>query len=166
MSSGAHPEDFLGLKRTQLKRGADQGVSDRQAMEALHFDRSRMLVQVQGVDKHGDGSRWAGGWVEAGWKSTARAGWEEGGGRALPSRPPASTALHEGCWLHHTCCLHPRPLPDCRWVLRVVMQPVQPAAAGRLSLVQALDAFGKTAAGAAASEHSSRSTSPEPADFQ
>lgn len=57
VSSSARPEDFLGIKRTQLKRGADQGVSEKQDMEALHIDRSRMLVQVQGADKHGDGSR-------------------------------------------------------------------------------------------------------------
>lgn len=47
----------------------------------------------------------------------------------------------------------------------MVMQPVQPPAQGRANLVQVLDGFGTVAAGAA-SEHDSRSTSPDPAEFQ
>ncbi|GAB4816720.1 hypothetical protein N2152v2_003766 [Parachlorella kessleri] len=50
-------EDFLGVKRSQLKRVDHQAVGDKQEMVALHADGSRMLVLVQGADKHGDGTR-------------------------------------------------------------------------------------------------------------
>ena len=35
-SSTARAEDFLAVKRTQLKRGGDQAVGDKLEMEALH----------------------------------------------------------------------------------------------------------------------------------
>ena len=37
-SLGAFPraEDLFGIKRTQLKNKADQGVSEKQGMEAVH----------------------------------------------------------------------------------------------------------------------------------
>ncbi|GAB4820337.1 hypothetical protein N2152v2_007383 [Parachlorella kessleri] len=59
LGSFARAEDLFGIKRTQLKHKADQGVSEKQGMEAVHVDGSKMLVQVQGADKHGDGSRQA-----------------------------------------------------------------------------------------------------------
>ena len=73
----------------------------------LQVDGSRMLVQVQGIDKHGDGSR---------------------------------------------------------WVVRVVMQPAQPAAQGRANLVDVLDRSGQAVSAIAGLQHNSRSASPEPAD--
>ncbi|GAB4813124.1 hypothetical protein N2152v2_000170 [Parachlorella kessleri] len=51
-------DDFLAVKRTRLKHGGDLAVGEKLTMEALHADGSRMLVQLQGADKHGDGSRW------------------------------------------------------------------------------------------------------------
>ncbi|PRW21106.1 flagellar associated membrane [Chlorella sorokiniana] len=54
----ARCEDFLGIKRSQLKHTADASVSDKQGMDAQHVDGSTVAVQVQGCDRHGDGSRW------------------------------------------------------------------------------------------------------------
>ncbi|PSC71757.1 flagellar associated membrane [Micractinium conductrix] len=56
---GARAEDFLGIKRSQLKHTADAAVSEKQNMEAQHDDGSTLAVQVQGADRHGDGSRWS-----------------------------------------------------------------------------------------------------------
>lgn len=54
-----------GIKRSQLKHTADASVSDKQGMHAQHADGSSIAVQVQGCDRHGDGSR-CGGVVRAG----------------------------------------------------------------------------------------------------
>lgn len=53
----ARCDDFFGLKRTQLKRTAEASASEKQNMEATHADSSTLVVQVQGADRHGDGSR-------------------------------------------------------------------------------------------------------------
>ncbi|GAB4816718.1 hypothetical protein N2152v2_003764 [Parachlorella kessleri] len=53
--SSSRVEDFLAVKRTQLKRGDHQAVGEKLEMEALHADGSRMLVQLQGADKYADG---------------------------------------------------------------------------------------------------------------
>lgn len=54
------PPPPAGIKRTQLKHTADASVSDKQSMDAQHADGSSVAVQVQGADRHGDGSRCGG----------------------------------------------------------------------------------------------------------
>lgn len=70
MMENVHTAPYLlhlpaGIKRSQLKHTADASVSDKQGMDAQHADGSSIAVQVQGCDRHGDGSR-CGGVVRAG----------------------------------------------------------------------------------------------------
>lgn len=112
-----------GIKRSQLKHTADASASEKQAMELQHADGSTVAVQVQGCDRHGDGSRCAGG---------RRAGWLLGAERQRCSG--------------HDCHGVPHP-PACpatshpRWALRVTVASVQPAAA-RPSLLEVLEGRG------------------------
>ena len=45
----ARAEDFLGVKRTQLKHRADQGISEKQGMEAVHVSPPRDLYPLHGA---------------------------------------------------------------------------------------------------------------------
>lgn len=109
-------------------------MSDKQNMEVQHSDGSTVAVQVQGSDRHGDGSRWA--------------------------RQPRGEMAHlvgaQQCGYAVCCCLRAGPTnrdpspwrPSCpaharpRWTLRVTVAPVQPAGQQRPNLLQVLDSTG------------------------
>ena len=50
-------EDFLEIKKTQLKGAKAEAVTDRKKVKARHSDGSTLQCSVQGMDKHGDGLR-------------------------------------------------------------------------------------------------------------
>ncbi|KAI7846027.1 hypothetical protein COHA_000564 [Chlorella ohadii] len=51
LAHNARCEDFLGIKRTQLKHTADASVSDKQSMDAQHADGSSVAVQPAGQQR-------------------------------------------------------------------------------------------------------------------
>lgn len=50
-------EDFLEIKKTQLKGVKAEAVTSRKRIVGRRADGSQMVCTVQGVDKHGDGLR-------------------------------------------------------------------------------------------------------------
>ena len=52
-----HIEDFLEIKKTQLKGAKADAVTSRKKVLGRRADGSQMICTVQGVDKHGDGLR-------------------------------------------------------------------------------------------------------------
>lgn len=52
-------EDFLEMKKTQLKGAKVEAVTDKKKVNANHADGSPLMCSVQGMDKHGDGLRQA-----------------------------------------------------------------------------------------------------------
>lgn len=50
-------EDFLEMKKTQLKGAKAEAVTDKKKVNASHADGAPLVCTVQGVDKHGDGLR-------------------------------------------------------------------------------------------------------------
>lgn len=52
-------EDFLEIKKTQLKGAKAEAVTDKKKVNANHADGSPFVCSVQGIDKHGDGLRQA-----------------------------------------------------------------------------------------------------------
>lgn len=50
-------EDFLEVKKTQLKGAKADAVTSRKKIVGRRADGSQMVCTVQGVDKHGDGLR-------------------------------------------------------------------------------------------------------------
>ncbi len=54
-----HVEDFLDIKKTQLKGAKAESVTDKNKVRGQHSDGAPLICSVQGVDKHGDGLRQA-----------------------------------------------------------------------------------------------------------
>lgn len=52
-----HVDEFLDIKKTQLKGVKAEAVTSRKKMVGTRADGSQMLCNIQGVDKHGDGLR-------------------------------------------------------------------------------------------------------------
>ena len=50
-------EDFLDIKKTQLKGAKAEAVTDKKKVRGHHSDGAPLICSVQGVDKHGDGLR-------------------------------------------------------------------------------------------------------------
>ena len=54
-----HVEDFLDIKKTQLKGAKAESVTDKKKVRGQHSDGAPLVCTVQGRDKHGDGFRQA-----------------------------------------------------------------------------------------------------------
>ena len=54
-----HVEDFLEIKKTQLKGAKAEAVTDKKKVRGQHSDGAPLVCTVQGRDKHGDGFRQA-----------------------------------------------------------------------------------------------------------
>ena len=52
-------EDFLEIKKTQLKGAKAEAVTDKKKVHGQHADGAPLVCTVQGMDKHGDGLRQA-----------------------------------------------------------------------------------------------------------
>jgi hypothetical protein len=52
-------EDFLDIKKTQLKGAKAESVTDKKKVNGQHSDGAPLVCTVQGMDKHGDGFRQA-----------------------------------------------------------------------------------------------------------
>ena len=52
-------EDFLDIKKTQLKGAKAEAVTDKKKVNGQHSDGAPLVCTVQGMDKHGDGFRQA-----------------------------------------------------------------------------------------------------------
>ena len=52
-------EDFLEIKKTQLKGAKAEAVTDKKKVHGQHSDGAPLVCSVQGMDKHGDGLRQA-----------------------------------------------------------------------------------------------------------
>lgn len=52
-------EDFLDIKKTQLKGAKAEAVTDNKKVNGQHSDGAPLVCKVQGMDKHGDGFRQA-----------------------------------------------------------------------------------------------------------
>ena len=52
-------EDFLDIKKTQLKGAKAEAVTDKKKVTGQHSDGALLVCTVQGMDKHGDGLRQA-----------------------------------------------------------------------------------------------------------
>lgn len=52
-------EEFLDMRKTQLKGAKVEAVTDKKKVNANHADGSPLMCSVQGMDKHGDGLRQA-----------------------------------------------------------------------------------------------------------
>ena len=52
-------EDFLDIKKTQLKGAKAESVTDKKKVNGQHSDGAPLVCAVQGMDKHGDGFRQA-----------------------------------------------------------------------------------------------------------
>ena len=52
-------EDFLDIKKTQLKGAKAESVTDKKKVNGQHSDGAPLVCTVQGMDKHGDGLRQA-----------------------------------------------------------------------------------------------------------
>lgn len=50
-------EDFLEIKKTQLKGAKAEAVTDKKKVNAIHADGAPLICTIQGMDKHGDGLR-------------------------------------------------------------------------------------------------------------
>ena len=50
-------EDFLDVKKTQLKGAKAESVTDKKKVRGQHSDGAPLICTVQGMDKHGDGLR-------------------------------------------------------------------------------------------------------------
>ena len=50
-------EDFLEIKKTQLKGAKAEAVTGRKKINGHHSSGAPLVCSVQGVDKHGDGLR-------------------------------------------------------------------------------------------------------------
>ncbi|DBA94392.1 TPA: hypothetical protein ACH3X1_001997 [Trebouxia sp. C0004] len=51
-------EDFLEIKKTQLKGAKAEAVTDKKKVNGQHSDGAPLVCTVQGMDKHGDGLRY------------------------------------------------------------------------------------------------------------
>lgn len=52
-------EDFLDMKKTQLKGGKADSATEKKKVKGRHLDGTPLHCAVQGIDKHGDGLRQA-----------------------------------------------------------------------------------------------------------
>lgn len=121
-------------------------------MEVQHADGSTIAVQVQGADRHGDGSRCGRWW--GGCTSTQRC---NTGLATYCLLLPINCTARLCCHASHS--LLPSILP--RWSLRVTVASAQPAAQQRPHLLQVLESSGAVHHDSSESEEEE-----DPADMQ